>query len=50
MMLFVQKSANTKLILLKHGYSNKNIEEMGADFVLDDLKNLSTKVYSLLFP
>ena len=44
------KSANTKLILLKHGYSNKNIEEMGADFVLDDLKNLSTKVYSLLFP
>ncbi len=43
------KNANTKLILLKHGYSNEDLETMGADYVLDDLKNLPTKVYSLLF-
>ena len=44
------KNANTKLILLKHGYSNESLEKMGADYVLHDLKNLSSKVYSLLFP
>ena len=42
------KNANAKLILLKHGYSNKNLEEMGADHVLKDLKNLASKVYELL--
>ena len=44
------RNANTKLILLKHGYCNENLEKMGADYVLDDLKNLSSKVYGLLFP
>ena len=44
------RNANTKLILLKHGYCNDNLEEMGADYVLDDLKNLTSKVYGLLYP
>tara|TARA_X000000950_G_scaffold273526_1_gene357418 strand:- start:306 stop:992 length:687 start_codon:yes stop_codon:yes gene_type:complete len=34
------KKSNSKLILLTHGYSDLNIKSMGADFVLDNLKEI----------
>ena len=39
-MPYVQKKSNSKLILLTHGYSDLNIKSMGADFVLDNLKEI----------
>ena len=48
--LCAKRTKNTKLILLKHGYSNESLEKMGADFVLNDLKDISSKIYSLLCP
>ena len=34
------KKSNSKLILLSHGYSDLDIKSMGADFILDTLKDL----------
>ena len=38
------KRANSKLILLKHGYSKDNLYSLGADYVLNDL----SEVYNVL--
>ncbi len=38
------RSIGAKLILLKHGYSKENILNLGADYVLNDLKEVSNIV------
>lgn len=35
------KRSESKLILLKHGYSNDDISKMGADLILEDLSRLN---------
>ena len=45
----VQKNSNSKLILLKHGYSDIDINSMKADIVLDDLKMIPYSVSKLKF-
>ena len=42
------KKAKVKLILLRHGYSNKNLDSMKANKVIDDLKYLPQEVYKLI--
>ena len=41
------QNADVKLILLRHGYSLKSVDMMGADIVLPDLKDLESKIYDL---
>ena len=43
------KNSNSKLILLKHGYSDIDINSMKADIVLDDLKMIPYSVSKLKF-
>ena len=38
------KKSNSKLILLKHGYSEENINNLGADYVLSNLKEVSNVI------
>ena len=42
------QNADVKLILLRHGYSLKSVDIMGADIVLPDLKDLESKIYDLI--
>jgi phosphoglycolate phosphatase len=38
------KKSKSKLILLKHGYSKDNLLNLGADYVLSNLKEVSKKI------
>ena len=42
------EKANVKLILLRHGYSFHNLNKLKADYVLSNLKNVSSKICKLL--
>ena len=42
------ENADVKLILLEHGYSLHNLHKLNADYVLPNLKNLSSKICQLL--
>ena len=41
------KNSKSKLVLLEHGYSNEDINNMEADFVCADLKNFCKVISSL---
>ena len=43
------KNSKSKLILLKHGYSDIDINTMKADIILDDLKNIPDSISKLYF-
>ena len=43
------KRSRSKLILLKHGYSDKNINNMNADIILEDLKKIPQIISNLKF-
>ncbi len=43
------KRSGSKLILLKHGYSDKNINDMKADIILENLKKIPQIISNLKF-
>ena len=43
------KNSDSKLILLKHGYSDIDINTMKADIILDGLKNIPDSISKLCF-
>ena len=43
------KNSDSKLILLKHGYSDIDIHTMKADIILDGLKNIPDSISKLCF-
>lgn len=43
------KKSGSKLILLKHGYSDINVNKMGADIVLDNLKKIPQSIEKIEF-